>query len=539
MKFKPPIILILLSSIFNFTLAQEVTLTFDCPDEVVAGSEGNILPINIDAFEDVWGIQFDIPFDPELIEFSEVTTSEVINDGEMVSWTVNEDTLFVISFDFDGTPTMFAGAGNIFNLQYNVIGDSGLDIHFEFANVSMSDGMGQLMDMDVSDQCTVPVVEPDPQIGDECEAPWDGSFGYYDCVLDCVPLDYWNDWLGDGYCDHLTPVNFSCTEFGYDCGDCDPNWDGTDPLGYCSEDCEAGFTYSHSFPENVQSDGNCFYTDNLVSLVDLITHSELEMESPFDIGLQTWEDGYLIHLYANDLELSTLPASINLLDSLLILDVSNNNITELPSTLWTMNHLYSLHVETNQLTSISAEIVNMQNLHGTYFRNNQIESIPVEFWDIPNLQSVFLSENNIEGELPIEIAHAVNIEWLWLEGNLLNGYIPDEICSLNPELFFGNCSGEPHFRIYGNELCPPYPDCTVEFIGYQNTEFCSECSDVVGDTNNDEIVNVLDIISVVNLLILIDDPPSDSTCYDNADVNEDGTVDVIDIVMMVNIILEE
>lgn len=79
-----------------------------------------------------------------------------------------------------------------------------------------------------------------PQIGDECYFP-NGEIGIIDCTGDCIYLYIWGDnildWIGDEYCDHLTPVNFSCYEFGFDCGACSDYWDGSDPLGFCSEDC--------------------------------------------------------------------------------------------------------------------------------------------------------------------------------------------------------------------------------------------------------------------------------------------------------------
>ena len=58
---------------------------------------------------------------------------------------------------------------------------------------------------------------------------------------------------------------------------------------------------------------------------------------------------------------------------------------------------------------------------------------------------------------------------------------------------------------------------------------------LLGDVNGDEIINVLDVVSVVghimesNLL----QPPYDQA----ADLNEDGVINVLDVVGLVNIIL--
>tara|TARA_Y100001968_G_scaffold321913_1_gene357121 strand:- start:825 stop:1298 length:474 start_codon:yes stop_codon:yes gene_type:complete len=53
---------------------------------------------------------------------------------------------------------------------------------------------------------------------------------------------------------------------------------------------------------------------------------------------------------------------------------------------------------------------------------------------------------------------------------------------------------------------------------------------LLGDLNQDGIINVLDVIQVVNLILSIG-------FNDLADVNLDGNVDVLDIVSIVNIIL--
>ena len=49
--------------------------------------------------------------------------------------------------------------------------------------------------------------------------------------------------------------------------------------------------------------------------------------------------------------------------------------------------------------------------------------------------------------------------------------------------------------------------------------------------NEDNIINVIDIVSVVNLILEGGEP----TC--NSDINQDGIVNVIDIVALVNLIL--
>ncbi|MFP6577765.1 MAG: dockerin type I domain-containing protein, partial [Candidatus Nitrosopelagicus sp.] len=53
---------------------------------------------------------------------------------------------------------------------------------------------------------------------------------------------------------------------------------------------------------------------------------------------------------------------------------------------------------------------------------------------------------------------------------------------------------------------------------------------VLGDINEDGIVNILDIVQVVNLVL-------ENEYEANGDLNSDGIINVLDIVQLVNIIL--
>ena len=64
---------------------------------------------------------------------------------------------------------------------------------------------------------------------------------------------------------------------------------------------------------------------------------------------------------------------------------------------------------------------------------------------------------------------------------------------------------------------------------YTNLE-CYE--NILGDLNNDYIVNVLDIIVIVNYIL---DPSINQTS--NLDINNDNDINVIDVLELINIIL--
>ena len=56
-------------------------------------------------------------------------------------------------------------------------------------------------------------------------------------------------------------------------------------------------------------------------------------------------------------------------------------------------------------------------------------------------------------------------------------------------------------------------------------------STIPGDVNGDTIVNILDIVTTINLIL------SGNEYLSSADLNSDGIVNILDIVTLVNIIL--
>ena len=62
------------------------------------------------------------------------------------------------------------------------------------------------------------------------------------------------------------------------------------------------------------------------------------------------------------------------------------------------------------------------------------------------------------------------------------------------------------------------------------------CTDVVlGDINNDTLVDVLDIVQLVGIILGTVDP--NDFQIEASDINDDSTIDVLDVVILVDIIL--
>ena len=69
-------------------------------------------------------------------------------------------------------------------------------------------------------------------------------------------------------------------------------------------------------------------------------------------------------------------------------------------------------------------------------------------------------------------------------------------------------------------------NCDIGFFGI-----------LLGDVNDDGLINVLDVVRTVNIIIGVDEPPSEYEIL-VADVNSDDLINVQDIILIINIILD-
>ena len=112
-------------------------------------------------------------------------------------------------------------------------------------------------------------------------------------------------------------------------------------------------------------------------------------------------------------------------------------------------------------------------------------------------------------------------------------YLVDEcgpLCDGNPDLdndgvltIDDNCP---------NDFNPSQSDLDQDGIGDE----CDDCFNMAGDLNQDMLIDVLDIVSLVNIILNVTTEPSICT-LSNADFNTDGTVNVQDIILVINSIL--
>ena len=141
-------------------------------------------------------------------------------------------------------------------------------------------------------------------------------------------------------------------------------------------------------------------------------------------------------------------------------------------------------------------------------------------------------ENDSElNNIPLDI-NASSFDWIYQPGNmysnsqsgafrLANGNTLITSANQN-DVFEINSSGEIQWSyegIVGTVRAIKYP------IDYLEVDIES-----IGDLNNDQTINVLDVIELVNMVL--------SNNYDsNGDLNQDEMVNILDVIALVNIIL--
>ena len=311
---------------------------------------------------------------------------------------------------------------------------------------------------------------------------------------------------------------------------------------------------------------------------------------PIDLGVQVWENGRLVKFKCStlwptylDYELSgDVPPSLSTLEELTELYINANELINLPNDIGNLMNLELLEMSGNNFSSLPGSIGNLYNLEWLYIYNNQITYLPESLCNIlDSLNSISLEYNLlcpetypecIEEYLSIqdtsncfEICEGFNIydiqiiqdtEW----GDLLyiDLYIP-EVSIYGPYFFLQ--TDDEYLNIMDPEASFFYitGPTTVDLFYYYNYDYIPEnhivygninmiASDeetltcdlpfnvtipnevILGDINDDEILDVLDIVLMINMIL--------SNEYNVvADVNEDGSVDILDVIVMVNILV--
>ena len=169
-----------------------------------------------------------------------------------------------------------------------------------------------------------------------------------------------------------------------------------------SQDCNTGYTYQSTLPDNVNNinnDNNCFSDDDLTVLDNFISINELNYDSPLDLGLQTWLSGRLKIWVATYVAggssgitqiIDQLPDNIGQLSELTTLFIEKHDLTELPENFTLLSSLVYLYISNNYITSLPEDFGNLTSLATLDLGYNYLESIPESIGDLENLIYLFL-----------------------------------------------------------------------------------------------------------------------------------------------------
>ena len=294
--------------------------------------------------------------------------------------------------------------------------------------------------------------------------------------------------------------------------------------------CDEGFTLIESVPSTcvVFDESDCFHSGDLQVLADILESNNIFNLDPLYLGSQNWLSGRLLRLQAGNyfqggnIELESLPESISGLSSLTTLQVDKNALTVLPE-----------------------GIGNLSNLTALIVSNNFIESIPASIGNLSNVWYLDLGYNSIE-TLPSSISNMSSLEYLYIFGNNLSS-LPESICELELDWSGLDNGFMPYFACGGNELCDNIPECVANSNHFEialeanyysfTITLPQECEENcgTGDVNADESIDVLDVVTTVNIVLGNIDASESEQCA--ADMNSDLNIDVLDVVTMVNLIL--
>ncbi|KAL5964545.1 Leucine-rich repeat-containing protein 1 [Taenia solium] len=128
-------------------------------------------------------------------------------------------------------------------------------------------------------------------------------------------------------------------------------------------------------------------------------------------------------------DISELPTSLRLCDSLQILDASNNALKMLPEGFSQLRSLRVLSLNDVSLYELPADFGGLKKLQKLELRDNYLNTLPVTFGELASLEFLDLGGNDFV-TLPPSIGFLQNLLELWLDDNQMTS-LPDEIGNLH------------------------------------------------------------------------------------------------------------
>ena len=355
-----------------------------------------------------------------------------------------------------------------------------------------------------------------------------------------------DSWLGDGWCDDGTwGVDFQCEEYSFDCGDCGDEFSNT--YGYCD-----GIPESYSFNH-----------EGLVRQYYLYEPDLLEENAPLV---------FVMHGYGGSANGILSYSGMNTIADQYGFAVCypNGTIDQSGNRFWNVG--YNMHQnetvdDVDFLSSLAQYLQEEYNLSSqNTFATGMSNGGDISYMLACQAPNIFSAIAPVAGcmmtwifescdpslSVPVLEIHGTNDNVTWWEGdpNDLGGwgpYIGTEegidfwvdinACSSSEDIPVPNTNTINHRYFDCNDNTEVWLYEVVggghDWPGYSSQEiwsFFSSFIGLMGDVNEDNSINILDVILVINLIL-------ESEFDLTADMNVDGLINVLDIVQLVNIIL--
>jgi len=379
----------------------------------------------------------------------------------------------------------------------------------------------------------------------------EATFGY-DCYVNNEFCDDFNgdgitdSWVGDGWCDDGEwGYDFQCEEFSFDCGDCNDEF--TNNYGYCDGIPES-YNFNHEGlirqyyiyePEIIDDNPPLIFvlhgfTGSAAGISSYSGMNALADQHGFVVcypqGIQDqngnnfWNVGYNFHQNQTVDDVSFITSLANYLQNQYNYSTENTFVAGMSNG---AEMSYMLACETNEIFKAIAPVAG--TMFGTSWSDCSPASIPVMEIHGTN-DNVTLWEGDLEDNYWGPYPGIEDVISFWVEEN--NCISSEDVYLENFNTIkhrYFNCIDNVEVLLYevvnGTHN---WPNFTAEEIW---SFFSSYINTLLGDINDDGLINILDIIQSVNIILAVE--PYNSL----ADVNNDGMVNVLDIISLVNIIL--
>lgn len=393
----------------------------------------------------------------------------------------------------------------------------------------------------------------------------EATFGYDCFVLNEFCEDFNGDgvvdsWVGDGWCDDGEwGYDFQCEEYSFDCGDCDDEY--LDNYGYCSHIVEM-FEFEHNGidrdyyfykPDSALENAPLVfvlhgYSSSANSIMSYSMMNSIAEENGFAVcypqgtsdqnNNNFWNVGYAFHANQNVDDVDFLVSLANYLQS--EYDLSNENTFSTGmSNGGDMSYMLACQAHEHFKAIAPVAGCMMESIYET------CESTPIPVLEIHGTNDdVTLWEGDMEnndgwGEY---LSTLDGIDY-WIETNeclesedieLPNIDFLDGSYIIKHRYF--NCFDDNEVILYevvngGHDWPGAYGNMDINSSN-EIWNFFNQYTVNLGDVNQDNILNILDVIYLIDL-ILNNESQDCLIC----DLNGDGGINIIDVVSLVNIIL--